>query len=133
MPLASTAAVLLIRHGDREAARRLLADHPVRTDRDDPASLVNWGLAAEIALHLDDRALAADVYLRLLPYADRMACWGSSFAVGPAAAFLALGAAALGDGAAATAHADHAGRLCEGWQLPLVGAWLRDLRHRFWF
>ncbi|SEP79972.1 AfsR/SARP family transcriptional regulator [Microlunatus flavus] len=133
LPLASTAAALLLRSGRPDAARRLLAEHPVRTDRDDPASLVNWGLAAEVALRLGDRALAADVLPRLAPYAEMMASWGSSFAIGPVAAFLALAAAALDEREAAAAHAEHALRLAQEWQLPRVTEWLTELRRHHAF
>ena len=133
VPLAGTAAALLLRRGDAPAARALLAEHPVRTGLDDPSSTLSWALAAEVALHLGDRTLAADVRGRLTPYAGRMAVLGSSFAVGPVDAFLALAAAALDDREAAAAYAQQAERLVEEWQLPRVAGWFAGLRERFAF
>ena len=60
---------LLLRRGDIDAARRCWPTTPYGpTGR--PRATVNWALAAEVALHVGDRALAADVRERLAPYAD---------------------------------------------------------------
>jgi hypothetical protein len=56
---------------------------------------------------------------------------GSSFAVGPVAAFLALSAVALGDHAAAAEHVEHvepALRLVAESQLPRLAIWFEGLR-----
>jgi hypothetical protein len=48
--------------------------------------------------------------------------------MGPVDAFLALAAAATGDLAAATEHADDAMRLCDKWGFVRVAAWLHGVR-----
>ena len=95
--------------------------------------MLNWTAAAEAGLWLDDRSLASAAYERLAPYAGRSSCAGSGNANGPVDAFLAQAAAAVGERALATQHADRALELCEEWAIPLAAQWLREQRERFSF
>ena len=95
--------------------------------------MLNWGCAAEAALGLGDRAVGAEVYAVLAPYAGRTICAGSGNSMGPVDAALAHAAAAVGDLELATRHADEAQRLMEEWQIPLAAQWLRDQRDRYGF
>ena len=133
LPITSTVLVFMIRAGRLEDARSHLAEHPVVLDDDDWFSLVNWACAAEAALALEEPAMAAAAYERLAPLSGRTVVAGSGNAMGPVDAFLALGAAAVGDRELARRHADDALRLCESWQIPLVAQWLRDQRDRYSF
>jgi DNA-binding SARP family transcriptional activator len=132
-PLASTVAVLHLRAGHPDRAAAYLAEHPIRTERHDAASVVNWCLAAEVALELGDPTLGAAMYARLAPSAGQAASWGSSFALGPVHAFLALAAAATHELALARDHAEEAARQIVAWGIPLAGDWLAALRDRYGF
>ena len=116
-----------------EAARTHAATHPLTVVPADWMSMLNWGCAAEAALGLGDRAVGAEAYAVLAPYAGRTICAGSGNAMGPVDAFLAHAAAAVGDLELAARHADDAQRLIDEWQIPLVAQWLRDQRDRYGF
>jgi len=75
-----------------------------------------------------DRPLAEAARGRLAPYEGRMAVAGVAVAIGPVDGYLALAAATVGDGVAATAHADRALALADAWDLPAYRGWL--LAHR---
>jgi hypothetical protein len=47
--------------------------------------------------------------------------------------FLAVAAAATGEKAVATTHADDAERLCRSWRIEPAIGWIRDQRRRFGF
>jgi hypothetical protein len=53
--------------------------------------------------------------------------------MGPTDAFLALAAAATGETALATQHAEDALVLIRAWRIPLVEEWFLDERERFGF
>jgi hypothetical protein len=97
---------------------------------DDWFALLTWCTAGEVALGLGDQELAAAAYQRAAPFAGRVCAGGSGAPLGPVDAFLALAAAAVGETATATRHADRAMELCEEWQIPPVAQWLRDQRDR---
>jgi hypothetical protein len=132
-PVTTTVVASLWRAGQEDAARAHAAAHPIVLDQENFLSLLNWGMAAEVSLHLGDRSLAVDAYERLLPYAGRSCCAGSGNHMGPVDGFLALAAAARGDRDVAAAHADDALALCHEWDIPLAAAWLRDQRARYGF
>jgi hypothetical protein len=134
-PFPITAAVVsfLWRSGREDDARAHYAAHPIDLTTEDWFSLLNWGMAADVSLHLEDPALAEDAYQRLLPYAGFSCCAGSGNHTGPVDLFLALAAAARGERDLASRHADDAERLCEEWQIPLAGQWLRAQRDRYGF
>ncbi|MGI8459118.1 MAG: hypothetical protein ACR2LI_13535 [Propionibacteriaceae bacterium] len=75
----------------------------------------------------------AAMYARLASLAGHAASWGSSFAIGPVHAFLALSAAATSERGVAREHADQAMGQIRQWGIPLVGRWLQDLRDRYDF
>ncbi len=133
LPVTPTLLTFLLRSGDVEAARTHAATHPLTVVPADWMSMLNWGCAAEAALGLGDRAVGAEAYSVLAPYAGRTICAGSGNAMGPVDAFLAHAAAAVGDLELAARHADDAERLIDEWQIPLVAQWLRDQRDRYGF
>lgn len=133
LPVTSTIIVFWLRAGEVDKARAYAATHPVRVDDDDWFSMLNWCAAAEAALGLDDHALASAAYDRLAPFAGHSCTAGSGNAMGPADAFLALAAVAVGERELAGTHADRALELCEQWQIPLAAQWLRDQRDRYSF
>jgi DNA-binding SARP family transcriptional activator len=132
-PVTATVVSYLWRSGQEEQARAHYAAHPVDLSPEDWFSLLNWGMAADVSLHLADPALAADAYARLLPHAGASCCAGSGNHTGPVDLFLALAAAARGDRDLAARHADDAERLCAEWQVPLAAQWLREQRDRYSF
>lgn len=132
-PIEATLISILWRSGAREAARAHRETHPVDLDHDTWFTPFCWGSAAEVALYLDDAALGAEVHERLAPYAGRCVCAGSALAAGPVDLYLALAARAAGDLEAARAHAGRAAELCTEWELPLVAAWLDELRAEYGF
>lgn len=137
LPVATTIAALYCRVGETEKARAYVAEHAAGVER--ALTEETWfapmgrGLAAEVALHLGDRALAARVYGLLAPLAGRPLVAGSGSAMGPMDAFLAMAAETTGERALATRHADRAAALCEQWQIPLAAAWLGRQRDRWGF
>jgi DNA-binding SARP family transcriptional activator len=135
IPAGPVAVVVLLRAGQVELARGLheqqgvdLADGDVRGTF---LGLVYACMACEIALGLGDRDLAAAAYPLAAPYAGRMCVAGSAVPVGPVDAFLAWGAAALGDDEAASAHADAAVALAREWGLARVEAEVLQMRERY--
>ncbi len=133
LPSSTTVAAYMLRSGEPDRARAFLAQHPVELDGVTWFSMLNWACAAEVALGLGDPALGARAYDLLAPYAGRSACAGSGSALGPVDGFLALAAAATGEGDLATRHADRAQELLEQWEIPVAAHWLRDLRDRHGF
>jgi DNA-binding SARP family transcriptional activator len=132
-PISAAVVSYLWRSGREDAARAHYEAHPIDLTGEDWFSLLNWGMAADVSLHLADPALAADAYDRLLPFAGYSCCAGSGNHLGPVDQFLALAAAARGDRDLAARHADDAERLCAQWQIPLAARWLRDQRERYGF
>jgi hypothetical protein len=53
--------------------------------------------------------------------------------MGPVDAFLAMGAAAVGEVGLAARHAADAEVLMEQWRIPLAASWFRDQRVRYGF
>jgi hypothetical protein len=127
-PFAASIAVYLWRAGERDKAREVYAERGAPLDHDNDISLLAWAHAAELALYLGEPALAAGAYARLAPLAGLNTCAGSSLALGPVDTYLALAAAATGERDLAARHADDALALAAAWDLPLVAAWLRELR-----
>ncbi|WP_191908019.1 BTAD domain-containing putative transcriptional regulator [Nocardioides cynanchi] len=132
-PVTATIVSTLWRGGQEDAARAHYAAHDVDLSPEDWFSLLNWGMAADVSLHLDDPVLADTAYARLLPHAGASCCAGSGNHTGPVDLFLALAAAARGDQGLAARHADDAERLCAEWQIPLAAQWLREQRVRYSF
>ena len=133
LPMVASTVVMLDRAGLTQQARDHAEGRVVDLAQDNWFSMLNWCCAAEMALVLGDRDLAAEAYDRLAPFPGHAGCAGSGTALGPTDAFLAHAAAAVGDLELAGRHADDALRLCEQWQVPLVAQWLRDQRDRFGF
>jgi hypothetical protein len=133
LPLNMAVAQILIRGGNEEEARAWYAEHPAQDVADDWLSTSVWGAAAEVALHVGDPALAARAYAEIRPYAGQVCSAGSANPMGPTDAFLALAAAATGETALATQHAEDALVLIRAWRIPLVEEWFLDERERFGF
>ncbi|HET9842737.1 MAG TPA: AAA family ATPase, partial [Nocardioides sp.] len=133
IPITSTVVTALWRAGLPEDARAYREAHEIRLESEDTFSLLNWAMAAEVALHLEDPGLGSAAHRLLFPYAGRSCSVGSGFASGPVDLYLAFAAAAAGETSRATAHADDAAALCEEWRIPLAAQWLRDQRERYGF
>jgi hypothetical protein len=133
IPITATVVAALWRAGRTDDARSHRAAHEIRLEGEDTFSLLNWAMAGEVALHLEEAELGVAAHRLLAPYAGRSCSVGSGFASGPVDLYLACAAAAAGDAARATAHADDAAALCEKWEIPLAAQWLRDQRDRYGF
>ena len=132
-PFAASIAVYLWRAGEHDRARQVYAERGAPLDHDNDISLLAWAHSAELALHLGEPGLATGAYELLRPYAGANTCAGSSLALGPVDAYLALAAAASGDLPLASSHADDAVALARSWDVPLVVAWLEQTRRRHGF
>ena len=84
--------------------------------------------AAVTALALGRPSIGADVYRRLAPYAGTVASAGASGPMGPVDTYLALAAAAVGDSATASRHADDALARCEQWGLSVCAQAITAMR-----
>jgi hypothetical protein len=133
VPIEPGLVVLLLRTGAPELARDVWAGYDYELGGDDWFSELHWSFGAEIALELDDPELGAAVYGRLLPLRDQCVISGTGPAHGPADAYLAMAAAATGETALATQHADAAAARCAEWNVPQVALRLDDLRERHGF
>ncbi len=133
LPVTALLIVQLLRSGDHEAARRHYSSHPIDLTTDTWFSLLDWGAAAEVALAMDDRLLAARAFDKLAPLVGRSCSAGSAIAMGPVDAYLALAAAAVGQSALASTHADRALALMRSWRIPLAADWLVGQRERYGF
>ncbi|MET1008154.1 MAG: hypothetical protein ABWX96_21565, partial [Propionibacteriaceae bacterium] len=133
MPVTALLIVQLLRAGQREAARQHYLEHPIDLEPLGWISSLNWGTAAEVALAMADRPLAAAAYERLAPLAGRSCSAGSGIAMGPVDGFLALAAAAVGELELAAQHADRALELMAAWEIPLAAEWLRGQRAQYGF
>jgi hypothetical protein len=127
-PFAASVAVYLWRAGEQERARAYVAEHGLPLEHANDITLLAWCHAAEMALHLGDRQVASRCYELLAPLAGHNACAGSSLALGPVDAYLAMAAAAAGETGLAGRHADDAVELAERWGLPLVVEWVLEQR-----
>jgi hypothetical protein len=129
MPVTATLVAMLLRLGRREEAEgALVVLPPIDVAREDWFSMMNWGAAAEVALGLGMPELGAKAYVRLSPHAGRMCSGGSGAPQGPVHIFLAFAAAAAGETATATRHAELGLAQCRQWQIPPVEKWFRDQR-----
>jgi hypothetical protein len=102
----------------------------VDLSRDDWYASANWAFAAEASLGVGDAELGRAAYDLLVPLAGGVAVAGSTLALGPVDAFLALAAAASGRHDEAVRHAEAAEALMDTWAIPACGAWFRELRAR---
>ena len=133
LPVTSSRLVFLLRGGEEAQARELHASRPVELGQEDWFSMLNWCCAAEAALWLDDRDLAAAAYEKIAPFEGYSCAAGSGNAMGPVDVYLAQAAAAVGEAELAARHADRALELMEAWEIPLAAQWLRGQRDRFAF
>jgi hypothetical protein len=132
LPVAPIVTAMLLRVGRVDEARAVAP----AIDLSGPESwfaMNVWCVAGEAALGLGDAELGAAAYARAAPYAGRVCVAGSGAPLGPVDAFLALAAAAAGETATASAHADRALEQCREWAIPPVAQWLRDQRDRYGF
>ncbi|MDF1603769.1 AfsR/SARP family transcriptional regulator [Nocardioides sp. YIM 152315] len=127
-PFDASLAVYLWRAGEHDRARAHFAEHGAPLEHEVDLSLLAWCHAAELALYLGERQLAADAYERIAPYAGYSCCVGSDLALGPVDAYLALAAAAVGETELATGHADAADRKAVEWGIPLFAGWFAEER-----
>jgi DNA-binding SARP family transcriptional activator len=84
--------------------------------------------AAVTASALGRPSIGAAAYRRLAPYAGTVASAGASSPLGPVDTYLALAAAATGQRATASRHADDALGLCQRWNLPVCARAIRAIR-----
>jgi DNA-binding SARP family transcriptional activator len=133
VPIAPGLTVLLLRTRMPELAAQVWADHEYEMGDDDWFSELHWSFGAEIALELGDANLGSDLYQRLVRLRGQCVISGTGPAHGPADLYLACAAAAAGERALATEHADLAAELCRAWDVPQVARLLDDLRERHGF
>jgi DNA-binding SARP family transcriptional activator len=133
VPIVPGLTVLLLRSGMADVAADVWADADYQLGDDNWFSELHWSFGAEVALELGDADLGAQVYERLVGLRGQCIISGTGPAHGPADLYLACAAAAAGELALATEHADVAARLCVEWDVPQVAQRLDDLRERFSF
>jgi DNA-binding SARP family transcriptional activator len=133
VPIEPGLVVLLLRTGAAEQAREVWSWYDYELGGDDWFRELHHAFGAEIALELGDADLAGRLYERLVPLRSGCVISGTGPAHGPADAYLAMAAAATGETALATEHADTAAELCRAWRLPQVAQRLDDLRERYGF
>jgi len=133
IPIEPGLTVMLLRTGMRGAAAEVWGAHAYELGPDHWFAELHWSFGAEVALELGDRALGAAVYERLLPLRGGCVIAGTGPAHGPVDMYLALAAAAAGEAALASEHADAAAALSRAWNLPQVTLVLDDLRERHGF
>jgi hypothetical protein len=132
-PVTTSVVAAFWRSGLEDEARAHLEAHPVDLDYEGWFAPLNWGMSALVALLLGDAALGTAARARILPHLGLSCAAGSGSFCGPLDLYAALGAAAAGDLDQARVHADEAARLCEEWEIPLAGLWLRALREQHGF
>ena len=133
LPMRAHLLMLMLRAGQRDQALARYQAYGVEFDHDDWFSLQQQCQAAEASLGLGAAELGARVYQWLAPYAGRVCCAGAAVALGPVDGYLAMAAAAAGETAVATRHADDAEELCRRWEIPLVAARLTVQRQTYGF
>ncbi|MBO9522009.1 MAG: AAA family ATPase [Nocardioidaceae bacterium] len=133
IPIAPGFTVMLLRQGQDELAGQVWSTWPLDLGSDTWFAELLWSFCAEIALGLGLPDLGAEIYTRLLPLRGQCVIAGTGPAHGPADAYLALAAAATGERALATEHAEVALKRCEEWDVPQVARWLGDLREKHGF
>jgi len=133
IPMSANLLVVLLRAGRATEVKARYAADGLTLGPETWFSLISDSLAAEVAAEVGDRELAAQVYRRIAPFAGRPATAAASAAIWPVDWFLALAAAATGEMAVATTHADDAERLCTAWQIEPANGWIRRQRRRFDF
>lgn len=130
VPFGASIAVHLCRTGQREAALRYLAEHPVEPGPEGQLAPLTWSHAAELASYVDDTELAEASYRLLLPLAGRPVSAGSGIALGPVDAYLAMAAATVGRTDDAAHHLDAAAEQAARHDLTEVTAWIGTTRDR---
>ena len=133
IPMSANVLVVLLRAGRLDEVRERYAAQGLMLGPETWFSLISDSLAAEVAAEVNDPALAMRVYRRLAPFAGRPATAAASAAIWPVDWFLAMAAAASGEKAIATSHADDAERLCRDWRIEPAIDWIRNQRRRFGF
>jgi DNA-binding SARP family transcriptional activator len=133
VPIAPGLTALLLRTGMDDLARQVWADADYEIGHDNWFSELHWSFGAEVALELGDPTLGSRLYERLLPLRGQCVISGTGPAHGPADLYLACAAAATGERALATEHADLAALKCVEWDVPQVAQRLDDLRERYGF
>lgn len=133
VPIHMAATGFLVRLGRLDAARAMFDESKPSLDDDSWIAPLIWGFGAEVALALGERDLAAAAYGRLAPLRGGVLSAGSTIAMGPVDAFLALAAAANDNLELAALHADDAVRLMRTWQIPLAEEWFLGQRDRYGF
>ncbi len=133
VPIHMAAAGFLVRRGRIDDARTLYArTTPTIEDSSWIAPMI-WGFGAEVALALDLPDLASKAYTLLAPLAGGVLSAGSTMALGPVDAYLALASAASGRPEQASRHADDALALAATWNIPLVEEWILHQRDAYGF
>ena len=132
--VSETVHQMLARAGRHEDLRRLLA-----TTRKRGSGTVLWSLVTDWCMELEAAAAVGDVDLArdgleaLAPYADRISVAGAAACFGPVSGYLAVGAATVGDRAAAARYAIAARETASHWGWYAYVAWLDGERERLAF
>ena len=132
-PLDLFAVMALLRLGLDAAARQLFASAPTIRPDETYMGMIVAAANAEVALRLGVAPLSEETYTWLRPYSGGVASAGSTTALGPVDAFLALAAAGSGRSAEAHHHAERALAQCAAWGMPRARTWLSELRRQYSF
>lgn len=130
IPIHAPLAAVFGRAGRLDEAREWLLSPDLDLSPDWWFSTMTLSMAAEAAMYVGARDVAATAYDRLLRFSGMPACSGSGTVIGPVDAFLAMAAHATGQRDLASRHADEAVRLCTEWEIPLALSWFNALREQ---
>lgn len=111
-------ASLLLRFGEVEAARAVMDAGKIELGTHTFVGPLNAALTCDVAATIGAIPELDEAYDYLLRHAGRMCSGGAAAPIGPTDLYLALGAKARGDHAAAERHLADAVRLVDGWDLP---------------
>ena len=128
-----TIGVYLWRAGREAEARTHWRRNPIEIPEQGEVEMHAVAHAAELSLYLGLPDVAAICHRRLGVYSGMMVSLGSSLALGPVDAYLALAAAAAGDLDTARADADRGLERAREWGLDVFVSWFEGLRAAYGF
>jgi hypothetical protein len=128
-----TVAVYLWRAGLEPEARSYWATRGFDIPPDGEVEMHTVAHAAELALYLGLPEIGDVCHRRLAPYVGMVVSLGSSMALGPVEAYLAMAAAAAGERDTAGAQADRALERSREWGLDVFVSWFEGVRTTYGF
>jgi hypothetical protein len=128
-----TIGVYLWRAGREAEARTHWVRNRIEIPEEGEVEMHAVAHGAELSLYLGLPELGAVCRRRLGVYSGMMVSLGSSLALGPVDAYLALGAAAAGDLEAAAADAERGLERARAWGLDVFVTWFEGLRATYGF